>query len=98
MSEYIITSDQLDAWRDAIVDSIKEQVESYVSFTPVTLTVEYPNPTICVLGEIVRCKDCKHLDRKDYTKTHKVPITGSWCNWFADTCEQDGYCKWGEVA
>ena len=49
-----------------------------------------------VREEIVRCKDCKYLDRKDYTKTHKVPITGSWCNWFADTCEQDGYCKWGE--
>ena len=46
--------------------------------------------------QIVRCKDCKYLDRKDYTKTHKIPITGSWCNWFADTCEPDGFCAWGE--
>lgn len=41
--------------------------------------------------DIVRCKECKHFEKNDSI------LRGEWwCDFWADTIEDDGYCSYGE--
>ena len=41
--------------------------------------------------DIVRCKECKHFEKNDSILRGKW-----WCDLWADTIEDDGYCSYGE--
>ena len=41
--------------------------------------------------DIVRCKECKHFKKNDSILRGKW-----WCDLWADTIEDDGYCSYGE--
>lgn len=41
--------------------------------------------------DIVQCKECKHFEKNDSI------LRGEWwCDLWADTIEDDGYCSYGE--
>ena len=42
-------------------------------------------------GVLVRCKECKHFEKNDSILRGKW-----WCDLWADTIEDDGYCSYGE--
>ena len=42
-------------------------------------------------GELVRCKECRHFE-----KNESILRGEWWCDLWADTIEDDGYCSYGE--
>ena len=46
---------------------------------------------IADMVSVVRCKECKHFEKNDSI------LRGEWwCDLWADTIEDDGYCSYGE--
>ncbi len=59
-------------------------------------TIIKTDGTCGVVGRIVRCKDCMHME----TRTFTDPITGidaEWfrCDYFDRPTRRDGFCAWG---
>lgn len=53
-----------------------ERVDSSLSLWPI------------IVGEIVRCRDCKHYHPEMYNNIN--------CEWFMSDVEPEGFCAWGE--
>ena len=80
----------MSKWINA--DSLIDKFNSHVGFTTrpdVTRAIKIikDEPGI----DIVRCKECKHFEKNDSI------LRGEWwCDFWADTIEDDGYCSYGE--
>ena len=80
MSEFIITSDQLER----LIEGIEHDTGREISRVVARGTE---------LVAIVRCRDCKRfsLDNSDHDYR-----SGWWCHrWNTDMVKPDGYCAWG---
>lgn len=80
MSEFIISSDQLERLIEGIEHNTGREI----------------NRVVCndkELPSIVRCRDCKWLDHHSLYLCMLPDGDGGYACWVV---EPDGYCKWGE--
>lgn len=81
MSEYIITSEQLERLIAAIEHDTGREINRVV--------IDGER-----IPEIVRCRDCKWLDHRNLYLCMLPDADGGYACWMV---EPDGFCAWGEL-
>lgn len=89
-----MASEDINDWKELASDILKgtPSIDLEADYVP----RDYYNKVVEELckkhaEEIVRCKECKHFEKNDSI------LRGEWwCDLWADTIEDDGYCSYGE--